>query len=245
VRGSRSLDCSHCRAVRLLHPRLLPALRCLYFTSPALPPTASTAAAACYRAPANPPPRPLPSLIHLARTVALGCPHPIQPSRTTLPTSTQTQNSRPPIPPLPTATRNLHPGHSSTRGTPRATSCALGNLLRTSCGTCSRPRGRSRLGRSGPQCAEQTEYQSLDEALSYPPSAPKQTLLLDRQRKDAVLNGPRTSRRMRTVSTVSRPTSSKPNASCQLLPCMLLPRRLLLLLSKRRALQLYLTHSIC
>jgi hypothetical protein len=174
VRGSRSLDCSHCRAVRLLHPRLLPALRCLYFTSPALPPTASTAAAACYRAPANPPPRPLPSLIHLARTVALGCPHPIQPSRTTLPTSTQTQNSRPPIPPLPTATRNLHPGHSSTRGTPRATSCALGNLLRTSCGTCSRPRGRSRLGRSGPQCAEQTEYQSLDEALSYPPTAPKQ-----------------------------------------------------------------------
>jgi len=106
-------------------------------------------------------------------------------------------------------------------GRRRATPCALGNHLRTTCGTC-RPRGRSRLGRrSGPQCAGQTEYQSLDELPdhTHSPSNRCPPTGLVHSQTDIVLccccsTGPRTSRRMRTVSTVSHaPPNPMPPAA--------------------------------
>lgn len=67
------------------------------------------------------------------------------------------------LPSLPPA--RAHPGSLPTLVARRpATSCALlGNFPRTSCcGTCS-PRADRALDDAGPQCAGQTEYQSLDE----------------------------------------------------------------------------------
>jgi hypothetical protein len=98
-------------------------------------------------------------------------------------TPDQTPDPRPPAHPS-LASLCLLPSRGPPRprifyvGRRRATPCALGNHLRTTCGTC-RPslRGTSRLGRrSGPQCAGQTEYQSLDELPDHTHAPTKQPL---------------------------------------------------------------------
>lgn len=85
----------------------------------------------------------------------------------------------------------------------------------------------------GPQCAGQTEYQSLDELPDRPPYPPTPAIASASPRprpRRLLLYRPRTSRRMRTVSTVSiLPCSSKPNATrrCHCYPacccCFFLP----------------------
>lgn len=123
------------------------------------------------------------------------------------------------------------------RGTRRrATPCAaLGNYTRTTCGTC-RPRGRSRaLDGSGPHNAQGKQSTSR---LTSSPTVPTQASTNCQSTHSptpslSALPAPRTtSRRMRTVSTVST-LLLLPQTQCHsplsLLPCMLLLLLLLLL----------------